>query len=334
MQCGVPITSKCDCTRKNASRRLDHLAQEEMHTFLKNFFSAHLHFLEKLEVNNFSKQIILSSHLTCEHYYGANPLRNSVSRCNHVWKLILQIDQAPSRCPGMSSRKIQGSTACRVSINSYFDAVNSQCPSPGMASSGGEDVYNPSFVLETLHGNLEIGLAGSLAAIYRMPARLVIDLRQAKRKAGQHLFEISNHRRQPTQTEKCSILVEQMSAVSKNSADLGCGGLVCLVFRGGEAFTRAKVNGYSSPFYRKLSVPSPSIGTYSDLNRFKRHDKFVGIHSGNYVRANQVASDLAAGRPEDWNSVYRPFFFASLLYRGSANRKVVSNHQEMSGEQG
>jgi hypothetical protein len=90
-----------------------------------------------------------------------------------------------------------------------------------------------------------------------------------------------------------------MGAVRKNSANLGRGGLICLVFGRGEAFTRAEVNDYSAPFYRKLGVPFPNIGADGDLNRFKRHDEFVGIHFGIEVRADQVASDLAAGRPEN-----------------------------------
>ena len=274
---------------------------------------------------------IAASRLTRERYCkGTAYLSTSIFQSSHCLKLAFHIDQAPCRCPGMSSRQIRGSTAPRVSIDSYLDAINSQSPSPSMAFSRREDVNNPSSVLETLHGNLVIGVAGLLAAIYRMPVRLVIDLRQAKKKAGQHLFEVSNHRRRPTHAEKLSTLVEQMATVRKNPADLGCSGLVCLVSGRGKAFTRAKVNGYSAPFYRKLGMPSPSIGAYSDLNRFERHDEFVGIHFGNYVGANQVASNLAAGRPEDWTSVYRSFFFASLLYRGSPNRKVDSNHQEMS----
>ena len=124
-----------------------------------------------------------------------------------------------------------------------------------------------------------------------------------------------------------------MSAVRKNSANLGCGGLICLVFGFGKAFTRAEVDDCSAPFYRKLGVPFPDIGADNDLNRFKRHDEFVGTHFGIGVREDQVASDLVAGRPEDWNSVYGSFFFASLLYRGSPNRKVVSKHKEISGEQ-
>ena len=167
-----------------------------------------------------------------------------------------------------------------------------------------------------------------------MLAYFDIELRQMKRKTDQDQSEGSNHQSQLTRAKKCLALVEQMGAVRENSANLGCGGPICLVLGRGEAFPRAEVNDYPAPFYRKLGVPFPNIGADSDLNRFKRHDEFVSIHFGIEVRADQVGSDLAAGLSEEWNSVYRSFFFRSLLYRGNPNRKVLSNHREMSKEEG
>lgn len=149
---------------------------------------------------------------------------------------------------------------------------------------------------------------------------------------GQGQSEVSNHQGRPTLAEKLFALVEQMSAVRKNSADLRCGGLICLVFGFGKAFTRAEVDDYSASFYRKLGVPFPNIGADGDLNRFKRHDEFVSVHFGVEVGADQGAKDLVADRPEDWITISRSFLMQRIPHLGNSNRKVVSNQQKMPGE--
>lgn len=150
---------------------------------------------------------------------------------------------------------------------------------------------------------------------------------------GQDQSEVSNHQGQPTYAEKCLALVEQMGAVGKNSANLGGGGLICLVFGFGKAFTRAKVDDYSALFYRKLGVPFPSIGADNDLSRFEGHDEFVSVHFGVEVGAAQGAKDLVADRPGDWTSISRSFLMQRIPHLGSLNRKVVRNQQKMPGEE-
>jgi hypothetical protein len=132
--------------------------------------------------------------------------------------------------------------------------------------------------------------------------------------------------RQAYPVEKGLFLVEQMSAVGKNSANFSCGGIICFLFGLRETFPRAKVNDCGPPFYRKLSVPFPSVGAGNDLSRFEGHDEFVSVHFGIKVGADQRAKDFVRSRPEDWDSVYRSIPLHKILYRSSSTREVVSNH--------
>ena len=256
-------------------------------------------------------------------------IRTSNYRDGYGSKLVFYINQGLRRCPCVSSRQVQSIAALWISVDRCFDPIDTQLPSLGIALSCCKDLDVFPFVFEALHGDLKPGLAGLLPVIYRTLTHPDIEVRQIRRKPGQAPSEGNNHQSQLTHTKKCLGLVEQMGTVRENSAYLGCGGLICLIFRLRKAFTRAEVNDYSASFYRKLGVPLPNIGSDSDLNRVKRHDEFVGIHFGIEVGADQLVCDLAAGRPEDRNSIYRSFLLQRILYRGSSDRKVAGNHQEM-----